>query len=102
MKIKYAIIHTKDISKKQWYNMSEGLKNYDGIYLKKIFNGDYVYELDSKIGDKVAPLDYPTGFLGDENWSHSQNRWMQAAATIMMANSSGKRRANLSLQALSL
>jgi hypothetical protein len=102
MKVKYVIIHTKYINKTQWYNMSEGLKNYNGIYLKKIFNGDYVYELESKIGNKVEPLDYPTGFLGDENWSHSQNRWMQDAATIMMANSSGKRRANLSLQALSL
>ena len=93
--VKYVIIHMDEIDPNNASRIQRELLDYsDDISIKKIFNKDYVYEM-NLTNSSINPFITVSGVYSTENWI-----WLQSNVSIPVY-SEHNRTANLSLSALS-
>jgi hypothetical protein len=98
------VIHTKEMDVSQWNHTNTTIKDYpDEVRLRKKFDDDYVYEIDTSSSNYAlhnARIYGTSGYYAYENRSGISTRWMRADGAISVL-SPENRTAILNLQALS-
>lgn len=93
--VKYIIIHSKDIDPNNSSRIEHGLLKYsDCVSLVKVFENDYVYEINLN-NAPINPFITISGIFSTNNWE-----WLQSDVTFQIY-SEQNRTASLNLQALS-
>lgn len=102
--VKYIVVHTYQMNKSELNNINIDILKYENeISLKKVFNSDYVYEIN--LSNPNIPIKNPlivgdSGYYSYENWPGISSRWMQADGTISILSPENCS-ANLRLRAFS-